>query len=48
MLRPSRLTGQLETQPAMSVELMTSRAENRDANHYATESPKSEKLSEAA
>jgi len=37
LLRLSRLTGQLETQQAMSFELTTSRAESRDANHYATE-----------
>jgi len=32
LLRPSRLTGQLETQQAMSVELATSRAKSRDTN----------------
>jgi len=32
LLRPSRLTGQLETQQAMSVELTTSWAENHNTN----------------
>jgi len=36
-LRASRLTGQLETQTATSVELVTSCAVIRDANHYASD-----------
>jgi len=36
-LRPSRLTGQLETQQVMNVELTISWAESRYADHYATD-----------